>query len=296
MGISLYMLLFALLSLCLLTIKKIHHNKEDISRMTGMMTAMTLGMGVGLIAGVVFGILLVGNLFSSTIWGMGAGIIIGLFAGLPLSVVAILDGMLSGLMGGMMGAMLGEMIPSDYREAMVKILFLFFVAVFSLLLQLIHLERRQENEPLPNYPLLAMGLFVLFSVIFHQFGPMFPDPLLLDQEHSLPAKEENKVTIQTKDFSFGPSNVTLRSGEKVILTLENQGEVDHDLEIIGLTTTESHANDPAHEHGTENLHLHASPGEQATIAFIPAESGIYQFVCTLPRHEEAGMVGTFTIS
>jgi hypothetical protein len=37
---------------------------------------------------------------------------IGAMAGIPISTMAVLDGLLSGIMGGMMGDMLIEMIPA----------------------------------------------------------------------------------------------------------------------------------------------------------------------------------------
>lgn len=44
------------------------------------------------------------------------------------------------------------------------------------------------------------------------------------------------------------------------------------------------------------LHVYAAPGDTATVTFTPTVPGEYQFLCTVPGHAQAGMVGTLVVN
>ena len=44
------------------------------------------------------------------------------------------------------------------------------------------------------------------------------------------------------------------------------------------------------------INVHLSPGEIETFSFILNEVGNYDFICAIPGHEDAGMVGEIVIS
>ncbi|UOQ94021.1 plastocyanin/azurin family copper-binding protein [Halobacillus shinanisalinarum] len=293
----LYLILVTILLLSGIAVGKTVYYKKKVTCMTGMMIAMTLGMSVGLMMGLILGILFSGNLFLSTVLGMLAGMVVGFLAGVPISIMAVLDGLLSGLMGGMMGAMLGEMIAPEYRDAIVKIMFTLFLATMVLLLYMIQKEVKRSETPLFRNPLLTVALLGLIFVAFNQLGPIFPQTISGQQGHSEHNEEGNNLRIKADEFTFSPNKTKIQVGERVTLSLENNGEIQHDLEIINLTVEEAEKN-KTHDHGEENdnIHVHAAPGEEKSVSFVPVESGTYRFICTLPGHQESGMFGTIKVS
>lgn len=290
MGIPLFLIFLTIILLSVTVVGKTMYNRKKVTCMTGMMIAMTLGMIVGLTMGVVFGILFIDNFFVATILGMVVGMVIGFLSGIPVSVMAVLDGLLSGLMGGMMGAMLGAMIAPEYREAIVKIMFFLFLATLLILLYMIQKELNRNKTAFYMNPLITVVLFGFFFVVFNQLGPIFK---VIDSEDN---SNVNNLLIKAKEYSFMSNEVQVKAGETVTLFIENIGDEEHDLEIIGLEVDDVKQNS-AHDHGqgSNKIHLHASPGDKQSITFMPVEQGVYRFICTLPGHEELGMSGTLEV-
>src|SRR5690625_19553 len=290
MGIPLYLIFLTIILLSVTVVGKTMYYRKKVTCMTGMMIAMTLGMIVGLTMGVVFGILFIDNFFVATILGMFVGMVIGFLSGIPVSVMAVLDGLLSGLMGGMMGAMLGAMIAPEYREAIVKIMFILFLATLLILLYMIQKELNRNKTAFYMNPLITVVLFGFFFVVFNQLGPIFK---VIDSEDN---SNVNNLLIKAKEYSFMSNEVQVKAGETVTLFIENIGDEEHDLEIIGLEVDDVKQNS-AHDHGqgSNKIHLHASPGDKQSITFMPVEQGVYRFICTLPGHEELGMSGTLEV-
>ncbi|MFZ3579064.1 hypothetical protein [Virgibacillus sp. DJP39] len=170
---ALYFIFLVIFMLSIIVIAKTFYNRKVIPCMTGMMIAMTMGMSVGLIFGVIFGILFSDNLFISTMSGMVVGMATGFLYGIPVSVIAVLDGFLAGIMGGLMGAMLGKMIALEYRDAVIKIIFIIFFATLLILLHMIHNHVKGNEKSFFNHPFLLVVLFGLIFVVFHQLGPIF---------------------------------------------------------------------------------------------------------------------------
>ncbi|WLD92030.1 plastocyanin/azurin family copper-binding protein [Alkalihalobacillus sp. AL-G] len=275
--------------------------RKKIPCMTGMMISMTLGMSVGLTVGVILGIQLTGNLFYSTILGIIIGGATGFLAGLPVSLMAVLDGMLSGLMGGMMGAMLGDMIAPDFKEAMVKIMFVLFIAIAMILFFMMEEEFIKSRRRLFKHPLSLILLFGFIFLGFNQLGPIITESKTSIQgdDHPQHTKEtQNKLVIKASEYTFSPEQVKIEEGEKVTVVFKNVGEAEHDLEIIGLQAKMTQSNQNQHQHGNSNnkVHIHAMPGEEITVSFTPVQSGTYQYVCTIPGHKESGMTGFIEVS
>jgi hypothetical protein len=160
--------------------------RKNITILTGMMVAMALGMLVGLTSGLLVGILYTGNLFFSTVFGMGIGFLSGFLTGLPISVMAIIDGVLSGIMGGMMGAMLGEMISAQYQSPIIHIMTVIFVGMIGIVLYMLQQETGFNRLSIINKifhnPLLIAIVFLLFFYTYHHLYNK------LDQNYNLPIK------------------------------------------------------------------------------------------------------------
>ncbi|MBM7650481.1 putative cupredoxin-like copper-binding protein [Bacillus ectoiniformans] len=279
--------------------------KDQVSQMAGMMAAMSVGMTLGLLAGTILGVIFKGDLFLSTVLGMLAGTTVGSIAGVPFNSYAIVDGGLSGVMGGMMGAMLGEMIAPGQSESIIKIMFILFVCSQLTVLYILTEGNGKEAKGrylrfYKNPVLMAIGVLSFFY-LFNQIPSVFiinnsqTGQEIINSPHHQVGDQE--IIISATDYSFDPSSLNVNLQQEVTLKLVNEGNVEHDLEIIGLNA-EFITNNEVHEHQTKlnsTVHLHANAGEETKLTFKPLEIGQFSFYCTIPGHKEAGMVGSINI-
>src|SRR6266508_2339160 len=87
------------------------------------------------------------------------------------------------------------------------------------------------------------------------------------------------VTITASEFKFSPSSIQVPLGQKVAFTLDNKGVVEHDITVPSLGEG----------------HIHANAGQVATGELTFDKSGVYDFICSIPGHKEAGTKGTLTV-
>lgn len=113
----------------------------------------------------------------------------------------------------------------------------------------------------------------------------------------------NAFTVKTDDsFQYSPSTLTVKAGQEVQLTFENNASVEHSFNILKLGEELEHVLEEAHDE--EALHeelvfeMHeVTPGQSTTEAFTaPSEPGDYTFFCAIPGHAEAGEVGTLRVA
>src|SRR5262245_36727654 len=86
------------------------------------------------------------------------------------------------------------------------------------------------------------------------------------------------VTFTATEFKFTPSTTQVPVGQKISITLNNTGVVEHDLTIQDA-----------------RFALTAKPGQQATAEFTFDKPGTYTFICSIAGHKEAGMKGALTV-
>ncbi|MHA6253236.1 hypothetical protein [Oceanobacillus sp. CAU 1775] len=224
---------FALIFLLMIFIiwETTRHRKK-ISNMAGMMISMVIGMIGGLTVGVIFGVLLLGDLFTSTILAMLVGIIAGFLAGLPIGIMPVLDGTLAGIMGGMMGAMLGEMIAAEYQETIIRVMFLLFVGIVVILYRMMQQEFI-NSKAIISHPVTTIVLFVLFAIGYNHVGPLMPNSHTPNSSNHHHGMDTNKSELQTNEQSISSSHTEIIAGDMMIITMDNIGEVEYDIEIIG---------------------------------------------------------------
>lgn len=286
--------------------------RKRLSCMAGMMAAMALGMTIGLGMGTLLAIWLPGQFFQATMLSMLIGGIVGTLAGLPISIMAVLDGLLAGIMGGMMGAMLTVMIPSAYIDPTLKIITVLCSGIIFLLFLMLQGEIKAEHlihrSFLLSKPISMFAIIGIFLMIIHQtsgasssqsedhsahsqlpqgetISCLQPEcnaevktPETRQQLEQIPKQQtyvprKNELLIKAEEFSFNPSSLRIAANEKIRITLDNTGDVEHDFEIIGT-----------------NIHVHAGPGKKSVTMATIEKSGTYKAVCTLPGHKEAGMI------
>lgn len=112
------------------------------------------------------------------------------------------------------------------------------------------------------------------------------------------------VELVMTDFAFRPASFEVRAGVPVVLTLVNEGTLEHDFSILEIPVeAATAAEESSGEHDMQmstmavepQLHASALAGASNTLTFTPTKPGTYDFFCTVPGHKEAGMVGTLTV-
>jgi nitrite reductase (NO-forming) len=92
------------------------------------------------------------------------------------------------------------------------------------------------------------------------------------------AAQPINISISASEFKFSPTAIQAAVGQKVTLTLDNTGVVEHDVTIpsIGLTVL-------------------AKAGQSASREFTFDKPGIFDFFCSIPGHKDTGMKGRLTV-
>lgn len=93
-----------------------------------------------------------------------------------------------------------------------------------------------------------------------------------------PAPGAPELVVTATEFAFEPGELRIRVGTTVNLTLDNGGQLYHDLSISDL-----------------GFVLAGDPGVRSSGALTITEVGRFRFVCSVPGHAEAGMTGTLVV-
>lgn len=97
-----------------------------------------------------------------------------------------------------------------------------------------------------------------------------------DEPSALPPLD---LTLHAQDIKFDQNVLTAKVNQPINLTYINEGMIDHAFKIEGLVEE-----------------YKVKPGEMHLFTFTPPKAGEFKFVCAMPGHAEAGMVGTLTVT
>lgn len=86
------------------------------------------------------------------------------------------------------------------------------------------------------------------------------------------------LRAEATEFGFSPARLEATVGEAVNIELSNEGALLHDLSIPEL-----------------GFQIVAAPGEVAVGGLNVPDPGEYRFLCTVPGHSAAGMVGVLVV-
>ncbi len=86
------------------------------------------------------------------------------------------------------------------------------------------------------------------------------------------------IDIKLSEFKITPSNITIQKGETINFKVENDGSTFHTYTIEGLD---------------EELRLQSGQSDNVEIKFD--KPGTYKVLCTVPNHEDRGMVGEIKV-
>ncbi len=80
------------------------------------------------------------------------------------------------------------------------------------------------------------------------------------------------------DLKWSPTTLNLKAGQAYTISLVNNGKLDHSFVVPDL-----------------NVKVQMPAGKTVQTNLTVQKAGSYQFVCDVPGHKEAGMVGTLTV-
>ena len=114
------------------------------------------------------------------------------------------------------------------------------------------------------------------------------------------------ITLVATDIAYDAERIEVGAGQTIRLTLDNQGVLEHDFNIIEIplsgeaTVTEAAGEmaghgDLGHAADEPAVHVAAPGGDQAGVEFMPTAPGDYEFYCTVSGHREAGMHGVLVV-
>jgi uncharacterized cupredoxin-like copper-binding protein len=94
------------------------------------------------------------------------------------------------------------------------------------------------------------------------------------------AKAPVTINVTAKDFSFKLSKASVKAGTTVTFKMTNKGAVVHDFQIVPL-----HKKTPF-----------TQPGKSSKVTIKFTKKGSFKYICTIPRHAQQGMEGTFKVT
>ncbi|MCX6045560.1 MAG: cupredoxin domain-containing protein [Chloroflexi bacterium] len=93
-----------------------------------------------------------------------------------------------------------------------------------------------------------------------------------------PAQTPLEIKLLAQDIKFDVKTLTAKVDQPVKLTYINQGSIDHAFKIEGIVDESK-----------------VKPGQTHLFEFTPTKVGQFKFVCAMPGHEPAGMVGLLIV-
>ena len=104
-----------------------------------------------------------------------------------------------------------------------------------------------------------------------------------------------KMEVELSDFAITPDNFIVQAGTKITIHITNSGSIDHDLTLMKFGVDVGNIFDD--EDKLESLlEINVPTGGTGTVTFsVPDQPGVYQIVCGLPGHLQAGMRATLEV-
>jgi len=109
------------------------------------------------------------------------------------------------------------------------------------------------------------------------------------------SRPSTRLSVELSDFSITPTQLSVPAGTEVQIKVVNNGTVEHNFYIMQYGVDVGEMFDEE-EIANAYWEVEAQPDESVDISFTaPDQPGIYQIVCGMPGHLQAGMVGTLEV-
>ena len=92
--------------------------------------------------------------------------------------------------------------------------------------------------------------------------------------------EVREITIEAEEYSYSTEEISVKKGEKVKLTMVNNGRMSHDFVVDD----------------TDIATSFVGPGKSVSVEFTIDEIGSYTFFCSVGNHRALGMEGTLEVT
>ena len=103
------------------------------------------------------------------------------------------------------------------------------------------------------------------------------------------------MDVELSDFAITPDHFMVQAGTQVTIHITNGGSIDHDFTIMDYGVEVGDSFDKEDKQNSL-LEINVPSGEFKTVTFlVPHQVGIYQIVCGLPGHLQAGMRATLEV-
>lgn len=140
---------------------------------------------------------------------------------------------------------------------------------------------------------IAIGAFLSVLVLgFLLVGPKPPmdnttqQPLqeessgqIKEEEDASPDGDVREIVVSAMEYSFFPQRIEVEKGERVRITLRNNGSMPHNLTIEGM--------------GAATNTIVA--GQSDSVEFVSSEPGEFTFYCSIGNHRSLGQEGIIEV-
>jgi len=128
--------------------------------------------------------------------------------------------------------------------------------------------------------IVVIVLIILGVVLFKpKQTPPQPVQPQTNPEKSMTSTAVKEFNVNGKNFSFDPSQITVKKGDKVKITFKDEDGF-HNLVISGYNVETKKIN----------------TGQEQTVEFIADKTGQFEYYCSVTGHREKGMKGTLTVN
>lgn len=125
------------------------------------------------------------------------------------------------------------------------------------------------------------------------------------------------ISVSMSEMKFAPMNITLKAGQKAVITVTNTGKVVHELQAyntpkvapkdeagwdaymqkntIWLPSKDATLTINGKAKKGSFFEVELQPGEKGVLIFTPTKKGTFELACHKPSHYEGGMKGTVTV-
>jgi uncharacterized cupredoxin-like copper-binding protein len=100
---------------------------------------------------------------------------------------------------------------------------------------------------------------------------------------------DGAITVVASEWKFDPTVIEVLAGQEAMISLENNGEIVHNLRIDDIDADVSQSSEDG------EVFVEAEAGETADLVLTPGESGEFAFYCDVPDHRDLGMEGRLMV-
>ncbi len=104
-----------------------------------------------------------------------------------------------------------------------------------------------------------------------------------------------RLTVELNDFAITPNQLSVPAGSEIQIRVANKGTVEHNFYIMQYGVD---VGDMFDDEDIANAYweVDVQPDDSVDLSFTaPDPPGIYQIVCGMPGHLQAGMIGTLEV-